>query len=111
MSMIFTGPIEIRLGEHSRHCPAATKEDLEAMEKRLMAKQAELAQQLRDNAERLEKVAGETRSLLETIDALKDAVEAADNVSPELQAAADKVFAQTAVVDGLVPDPETDTPA
>lgn len=70
----------------------------------IMATQAELAQQLTDAAAKAEKVGNETRTLLTQIQALLDQVANATAVSPELQAAADAVTAQLAVVDDLVAD-------
>lgn len=71
---------------------------------KIMATQAELTQQLNDQAAQAAKIGNETRSLLDKIQELLAVIAAGQNVSPELQAAADAVGAQLNIVDALVPD-------
>jgi len=66
--------------------------------------QAELAQQLRDTQQELVKIQTETQSLIDKVGELETALQNADDVTPELQAAAQAVIDQTKVVDDLVPD-------
>lgn len=69
-----------------------------------MATQSELAAQLTTVTAQVTKIGGETRTLLTKIQELTDALANQPGVTPELQAAADALAAQVAVVDDLVPD-------
>lgn len=69
----------------------------------IMATQTEMAAALNKVNDQLVKVGGETTQLLKDIDDLKVLIANAP-VTPELQAAFDKVAAQAKVVDDLVPD-------
>ena len=69
----------------------------------IMATQAELTAQLNKISAQLVKIGTETTTLLKTIDDLKVVIATAP-VTPELQAAVDKVAAQAQVVDDAVPD-------
>ncbi len=71
--------------------------------KKIMATQQELTVQLTAINAQLVKIGTETTSLLTAIDELK-AVIANAPVTPELQAAVDKVAQQAGVIDALVPD-------
>ena len=70
-----------------------------------MTTQQELAQQLTETTAKIDKIGGETRSLLTKIQELTDAVNNAGNVSPE--AALQALKAQVDIVDNLVPDAES----
>lgn len=89
---------------------AITKSDLREMENRIMAKQSEIAADLRAQADRINKIASETRTLLTRIEELQEAVNNQDEASEELTAASQAVAAQLAVVDDLVPDAPTEPP-
>lgn len=70
-----------------------------------MSTQAEAAAQLATVAATLDKVSAESTALLVEIATLKDlAANAANTVSPELQAAIDAVSTRSAAIDALVPD-------
>jgi hypothetical protein len=73
------------------------------MEKRIMASQKDLAADLGKVSDLLGKIGTETTSLLTAIADLKTQIANAP-VTPELQAAFDKVAAQAKIVDDLVPD-------
>jgi len=70
--------------------------------------QAEAAEALTKTNETLVKVSNETDSLLQEIDRLKKALDAAiaagNQVTPELQAAVEAVDARAHAIDELVPD-------
>lgn len=76
----------------------------------IMVKQAEIAAQLDEVTGTLQKVANESASLLQKINDLEAQIAQGDDVSPELQAAFDRVKAQAQVVDELVPDAEPTPP-
>lgn len=73
----------------------------------IMTTQQELAQQLTETTAKIDKIGGETRSLLTKIQELTDAVNNAGNVSPEVEAALQALKAQVDIVDSLVPDAES----
>lgn len=75
-----------------------------------MATQSELSAQLKATTAKVEKIGTETRTLLTLVDDLKAALANQTGVTPELQAAADALDAQVAVVDELVPDLPTPPP-
>lgn len=75
-----------------------------------MATQAELTAQLQAASAKIEKVGGETRSLITKVQELTDVINNLPEVSPELKAAADNVTAQLEIVDGLVPDAPEEEP-
>jgi septal ring factor EnvC (AmiA/AmiB activator) len=87
----------------SRYWPA-TQSDLAKVERNIMATQAEVTAQLTATQAQVAKIGVETRTLLEKITELQAAIDNQNNVSPELQAAADALAAQVKVVDDLVPD-------
>ena len=91
-------------GELSGSWLRELRSDLEEMEIRIMATQADLAAQLTATALQVEKVGGETRGLITKVEELLAQLAASTEVNPELQAAADAVKAQVDVVDALVPD-------
>lgn len=70
---------------------------LETLLGNIIMSQADLAAQLNANADQLEKVRAEVQNLL-------DVIAAEPVVTPELQAAADRVTAAVQVVDDLNPD-------
>ncbi len=72
----------------------------------IMATQAELTATLNKINDQLIKIGKETTSLLAAIEELKGVI-ANGPVSPELQAAVNKVAEQAQVVDDLVPDAPT----
>ena len=69
-----------------------------------MASQEEAAAQLAAVNEKIVKIGTETSTLLTKIAELQAALEAAGQVTPELQSAIEAVAAQAGVVDELVPD-------
>lgn len=72
---------------------------------RIMSTQTEVAAQLQTVVATLGKVKEETTGLLVEIATLKDlAANAAQSVSPELQAAIDAVAQAAGAIDALVPD-------
>ena len=74
------------------------------LQERIMATQAELAQQLTALGVQLGKIGSESSATLAKVSALEEALANAGNVTPELQAAFDAVKAQVQLVDDLVPD-------
>lgn len=92
------------VGNWFRSFLPATKLDLIKMENRIMATQQEQTVKLNEATERLKKVQTETRTLLDKIKELTDALANQSNVTPELQAAVDAITTQVQVVDELVPD-------
>lgn len=71
---------------------------------KIMATQAEAAQLLRDHAAKLDKIAGETQSLLDAIEDLKEQLANEGEVSPELTEAINLVIGKGDAVDALVND-------
>lgn len=71
--------------------------------KEIRMNQTEMAAALNKLGDQLTKVGGETTQLLADIAALKTQIANAD-VTPDLQAAFDKVAAQAQKVDDMVPD-------
>ena len=71
---------------------------------KLMATQAELATELRAVNVSLEKIGGETATLLQKIADLEAAVVAGGTTTPEVDAALAAVKAQATRVDDMVPD-------
>lgn len=98
--------LERRPDRRPKGC-AITKSDLQGMEDRIMAKQSEIAADLRAQAEKITKIAQETRSLIAKVEQLQEAVNNQDEASEELTAASEAVAAQLAIVDDLVPDAPT----
>ncbi len=72
--------------------------------RKLMATQAELAEQVKKIGDSITKIGTETTTLLAKIDELNAIITNGPAVTPELQAAVDAVAAQAKVVDDLVPD-------
>lgn len=72
--------------------------------KKLMATQAEIAQQLADLGTQIGKIGTETTATLQKVAELEAALGNQTDVSPELQAAFDGLKAQVQVVDDLIPD-------
>lgn len=70
----------------------------------LMTTQQQLAQSLTSLAAQVSKIGDETRTLITRAAALTDALAAAGNVSPEVEAALAALQEQVRVVDELVPD-------
>lgn len=89
--------------------PIATKQDLNALEERSMAKLSQLAGQLNASADHLKKIETEVRSLLDKIDQLTKAASDAD-VPADVQAALDNLNAKAQAVDDLVPDAPATAP-
>ncbi len=70
-----------------------------------MAKsQDELIAQVNEQGVKIDKIAGETRSLVDKVKELLEIIASGGPVKPELQAAVDAVDTQLQVVDDLVPD-------
>lgn len=95
-------------------CQGASKLDLDRMEIRLMATQTEIAAQLRNAVNTINKIGSETDTLIQKVKDLQDAVNNQANASQELIDAAQAVADQLKVVDEKVPDAvetPTDTPA
>jgi uncharacterized protein YoxC len=72
----------------------------------IMATQNELAATLNALTGQVTKIGGETRTLLNKIGELTDALAAAGQTTPEVDAALAALVAQVGVVDALVPDAE-----
>ena len=70
----------------------------------IMATQAELASDLATVTGQITKIGTETRSLLDKVVALQEALSAAGSTTPEVDSALVALKAQVVVVDGLVPD-------
>lgn len=79
-----------------------------AIEALIMTTQTELADGIRAVTATVDKIAGETRSLLDKVSALDAALAAAGTVTTEVEAAMAALQAQVAVVDALVPDVPVD---
>lgn len=71
---------------------------------KIMATQAELAQQLNQVATQVSKIGEESTKTLQKVEELEEALNNQDNVSPELQTAFDNLKAQVQTVDDLVVD-------
>lgn len=89
----------------------ATKKDLEEMEKRIMATQAELAADLKAVLEQQKKTGTEIATLQASVDAqtqkikeLEELVAAGGEISQELVDAVAAVKAQAQVIDDQIPD-------
>lgn len=76
------------------------------METRIMATQAEAAQQVRDLTARINKIGTETASTLEKVNALQLIIDAGNGgtVSEELQTAINEAVASAKATDDLTPD-------
>jgi chromosome segregation ATPase len=112
---------ELRAGREQRekefqwrkdHWGLATKTDLQEMEKRIMATQAEAAQTLRDVVVQLKKSDGEIKTVQASVDTLNKkiadleaVISAGGDASQELIDAVAAVKAQAQVVDDEIPDP------
>lgn len=90
---------------------AATKQDLEEMETRIMASQAELAADLKGVLERQKKTSTEIATLQASVDAqtvkiaeLEALVAAGGTISQELVDAVAAVKAQAQLIDDQIPD-------
>jgi predicted nucleic acid-binding Zn-ribbon protein len=70
----------------------------------LMATQSDAAKALNSLSDKLDKIAGETKGLLDEIKALKDAAGKEKELSPELEAAIDRTVGKAEAVDSLVAD-------
>lgn len=70
----------------------------------IMATQAQAAQQLTDLGTKLDKISGETTSLVEAVRDLTAQIATAGEVTPELQAAMDAVGSKADAIDALVDD-------
>ena len=93
------------------HEGLATKHDLERTENRIMASQAELAQQLREVLAQQKKTSGEISAVQASVDTLKQKITDLEAViatggeaSAELTQAVADVKAQAQVVDDQIPD-------
>lgn len=86
-----------------------TKLDLIEMETRIMATQAEAAQQVRDLTARINKIGTETAATLEKVNALQAIIDAGNGgtVSEELQTAINEAIASAQATDDLTPDAQT----
>jgi len=94
-----------------KHPEFATKHDLEQMEKRIMATQAELVAKLNATLEQQKKSAVEIQAVQASVDDLKKKIadlqaiiDAGGTVTPELVDAVNAVANQAQVVDDLIPD-------
>lgn len=79
------------------------------METRIMATQAEAAQQVRDLTARINKIGTETAATLEKVNALQAIIDAGNGgtVSEELQTAINEAIASAQATDDLTPDAQT----
>lgn len=75
--------------------------------KKIMATQAELATKLDGVTVQLVKIGGESSKTMALVEELKAIIANGPPVTPELQAAFDKLAAQAQVVDDLTPDEPT----
>lgn len=73
----------------------------------IMATQAELAASLTALTTEVAKIGTETTTLLQKVDALQAALDAAGQTTPEVDAAMAALAAQAKTVDDLVPDAPT----
>lgn len=80
------------------------KYDLREILAYIMATQAEIVSQLNATSAKLDKIAGETQSLIDKINELLTIIANTPNASPELVAAAESVRIKTDTVDLLVED-------
>ncbi len=105
ISINVSGPVTIHYTEPQ--AIALIQERLEF----IMATQAETAAAIDTVTAKLNKIGGETQSLLAKITELTDALANAGNTDPLVQTAVDSLTAQAGVVDDLVTDlpstPET----
>lgn len=109
-------PMKLELHVHVHHHDGhdAEREILAAiatLERKIMSTQAELASSLQSVTAKVDKIGGETRTLLQKIDDLTTAVQNAGNTTPEVDAALAALQAQVDVVDNLVPDAPAPEPA
>lgn len=71
---------------------------------KIMAEQSELAAQLQEVTAQVAKISTETAATLQKVTDLEAALDAADDVSPEVQAAFDALKSQVQQLDDQVPD-------
>lgn len=76
---------------------------------KIMAEQSQLASDIQVVTEQVAKIGAEVSVTLEKVTTLEAALDAADDVSPEVQAAFDALKAQVIAVDDLIPDVESTT--
>jgi hypothetical protein len=98
----------VNLNVHLHFHPAGLDSVINLL-KAILMKQTEAVAVLAQSAQTLDKISGETTSLLTEIQTLRDIIAGMDNVSPELEAAVNAVAARATAIDGLVPDPEAPT--
>lgn len=92
------------------HCLAQLRADFVELKEFLMATQSEVAQTLTDLTAQVAKIGDETRTLLDRIADLQEAVDNAGSVDPAVLDALAALQAQVTVVDDLVPDSAPEEP-
>ena len=86
------------------------EDQLETLSERLgvlMATQAELVEQVNAATAQVQKIGGETRTLITRVEELLAIIAAGPTVTPELEAAVGNLKSQVQVVDDLVADSPT----
>jgi len=88
------------------HCSGRVLEILHRIESRQIMDQAQLLTEINTAKAAVAKIGNETRTLLNKVDALQQALANANAsaVSPEVEAAMNDLNAQIVIVDDLVPD-------
>jgi len=77
---------------------------------KIMATQAEHAQDIRDVTTQLQKIGNESAKTLAKVTELEEALANQGNVSQEVQEAMQALKAQVTIVDDMVPDAEPEEP-
>lgn len=91
-------------------CGSGTAEILQKLNilntkiEKIMATQAQLAEQLNTVTAQIAKIGTESTKTLQKVTELEEALANQDSVSPALQTAFDNLKAQVTVVDDLIPD-------
>ena len=73
----------------------------------IMAEQTQLAAELREVTAQVTKIATEVTTTLQKVEVLEAALQAADDVTPEVQEAFDALKAQVIALDEQIPDAPT----
>lgn len=101
---------EVHIHHHHHGCCSAETGVMDLLRKvfhqgeKIMATQAELATKLDGVTTQLVKISGESSKTIALVQELRDIIANGPPVTPELQAAFDKLAAQAQVVDDLTPD-------
>jgi hypothetical protein len=92
------------------HCSGRVLEILHRIERRQIMDQAQLLTDLNIANTGIRKIGAETRTLLDKVDALQQAIANGPAVTPEVEAAMNDLNSQIVIVDGLVPDAPAPAP-